>query len=1030
MIDLQGAQNDSRYRGIGRYSLSLARAVIEQAGRHDVWIVFNSRFARSALELRAEFADLLPAYRMRAFSVPGPTTELAPENRWRTRAAEIIREHFLASLRPDVVHVSSLFEGLADDVVTSVGQTGLRIPTLVTLYDMIPFLDPDSYLGGEAGRSWYARKVASARRVDLLLGISKYSAEEGRRLLGVPEERVADIGTGVDAMFRPAPPDPARDERLRRLYGLDKPFLLYTGASDPRKNLEGLLQAAALLPEALRDSHMFALVGKFDAVQQEGLARHAVALGIPERSLRFLGYVPDRDLIALYGLCALFVFPSLHEGFGLPAAEAMACGAAVIGSNTSNIPEVIGHAEALFDPARPADIARRIEHVLTTPSLAAELRTHGLRRAASFSWQEVARRTLAGYEVVHERALAESRSQVAVPRRRLHLALVHFGTCDAVLRKDLSVHHDVVVFAGHAPADPRASGRHHDRTWLLGHGSEFDLLLYQLPGNEDRPAYRELAEAWPGLLLLPPTAAGAEAMQTVCRSQTLSELVEWAGRGQEPPPGALDEDDFRLTLGILARDAAQIDTVRQRYGLAAAGLTGLVPQGGPGAADAWASLIQDVSTRQCPFGPAFLDELLAVAPTPGPGDWALVAEAAAASQPRIGPPQLLVDVTTIAQIDAQSGIQRVVRSILLALIEKPPVGWRVEPVKATESGYSYARSFSSRFLDLRRDLLPPDCPVEIGAGDIFLGLDLAADQIGSREEWFERQRTRGMQTTFVVYDLLPVTWPEKFPDIMGPIFRSWIVSVARLADGVICISQAVAEEFAGWYARLKSDRKDAPHIGWFHLGADMQASQPSRGLPANASRILKALVGRPFLLSVGTLEPRKGYGQVIDAFERLWTRGIDAGLIIVGRPGWSTEALRARLDQHPERGRRLIWLHEASDEMLGKVYGAVVGLLAASEGEGFGLPLIEAAQHGLPILARDLPVFREVAGDHATYFSAPDAQALATSIQQWLAALARQEHHGSSNMPWLSWRQSASQLVDVVVDGHWQMPARQKDLQA
>ena len=1026
LLDLQGAQNDSRYRGIGRYSLALARAVIEQAGRHDVWIVLNSRFARSALELRAAFSGLLPDYRIRAFDVPGPVAELAPENWWRTRTAEIIREHALAELQPDVVHVASLFEGLAEDVVTSVGQTGLRIPTLVTLYDMIPFLDPDGYLGGPTARGWYARKIASAKRADLLLGISKYSADEGRRLLELPPERVLDIGTGVDPIFRPAPPDHAREERLRRFYRLDRPFLLYTGASDPRKNLEGLLRAVALLPEDLRDSHMLALIGKFDESQKEELARHAVDLGIPERSLRFLGYVPDRDLIALYSLCALFVFPSLHEGFGLPAAEAMACGAAVIGSNTTNIPEVIGHPEALFDPVRPTDIARCIQHVLRSPELVSDLRTHGLRRSASFSWQEVARRTLAGYEAVHERASTETRTQVALPRRRSHVALVHFGSFDAALHDELSVHHDVVTIPALGAGGP--SG-HRDRAWLLAHGGGFDLLLYQTPEKQGDAAFRELAEAWPGLLVLPRTAAGIEAAAQPFQVTGLAELVALRARGEAMPTGGLDEEHFRLSDGVLVRDAAQLEVVRHRFGLAAAGRTKLAPEPGADAAHAWARLIHEAVTARRPFGPQFLEELLSAAPAPCEGDWALVAQAAAASHPRVGPPQLLVDVTTISQIDARSGIQRVVRSILLGLIETPPAGWRIEPVRASNDGYSYARSFSSRFLDLPRDLLPLDTPVEAGPCDIFLGLDLAADQLPLRKKWFERQRARGMRTSFVVYDLLPVTWPEKFPDTLGPIFKTWIEAVAQIADGVICISRAVADDFASWYTRQKLDRRDTPRIGWFHLGADVQASQPSRGLPNGATEILDTLATRPFLLSVGTLEPRKGYGQVIDAFERLWTRGVDAGLIIVGRPGWNTEALRVQLEGHPENGRRLFWLHEASDEMLVKVYGKVVGLLAASEGEGFGLPLIEAAQHGLPILARDLPVFREVAGEHATYFDAPDAQALATAIQDWLASYSRREHRCSHGMSWLTWRESAAQLVDVVVDGHWQRQARQSQAQ-
>ena len=132
---------------------------------------------------------------------------------------------------------------------------------------------------------------------------------------------------------------------------------------------------------------------------------------------------------------------------------------------------------------------------------------------------------------------------------------------------------------------------------------------------------------------------------------------------------------------------------------------------------------------------------------------------------------------------------------------------------------------------------------------------------------------------------------------------------------------------------------------------------------------------------VGTVEPRKGHAQTLAAFERLWADGVDVGLAIVGGEGWHTESLMGRLRTHSERGRRLIWLARASDEMLLRLYDSAVALIAASEGEGFGLPLVEAAQHGLPIIARDLPVFMEVAGEHAFYFSgmAPETSRRASS---------------------------------------------------
>src|SRR5690606_5090572 len=124
---------------------------------------------------------------------------------------------------------------------------------------------------------------------------------------------------------------------------------------------------------------------------------------------------------------------------------------------------------------------------------------------------------------------------------------------------------------------------------------------------------------------------------------------------------------------------------------------------------------------------------------------------------------------------------------------------------------------------------------------------------------------------------------------------------------------------------------------------------------------------RTFLM-VGTIESRKGYDQVLDAFDQLWGEGSVERLVIVGRQGWLVDDLVQRILQHPENGHRLFWLSDVSDEALVKLYERTDALIMASEAEGFGLPLIEAAKHGIPLIARDLPVFREVAGEGALYF--------------------------------------------------------------
>ncbi len=380
--------------------------------------------------------------------------------------------------------------------------------------------------------------------------------------------------------------------------------------------------------------------------------------------------------------------------------------------------------------------------------------------------------------------------------------------------------------------------------------------------------------------------------------------------------------------------------------------------------------------------------------------------------------QLLVDISALVQTDYKTGIQRVVRSVLLALIADPPAGYRVEPVYSAGvmHPYRYARRFMCAMIGGQAPELE-DAPIDTAAGDLFLGLDLASNITTQNEAQFKQMRLRGVAIWFVVYDLLPLLRPDAFPYGTQKYYGDYINTVSRIADGVAAISRSVSDELAAWLASRPSQRAQPLQLGYFHLGADIAASAPSTGMPDNAQQVLQAMQGAPTLLMVGTIEPRKGQAQALAALELLWQQGIAVNLVIVGKPGWLVDQVVKRLEQHPQRERRLFWLPGVSDEMLLQLYQGCAALLAASEGEGFGLPLIEAAQHGLPIIARDIPVFREVAGEHAYYFDGKAPQALADAVRSWLALHAEGKAPASAGMPWLTWEQSARQLVDVVVHG-------------
>ncbi|CAN5316458.1 hypothetical protein BH10PSE19_BH10PSE19_14840 [soil metagenome] len=376
--------------------------------------------------------------------------------------------------------------------------------------------------------------------------------------------------------------------------------------------------------------------------------------------------------------------------------------------------------------------------------------------------------------------------------------------------------------------------------------------------------------------------------------------------------------------------------------------------------------------------------------------------------------QLLIDISALVQYDYKTGIQRVLRNILQELLTHPPEGFCVEPVYASVTeGYRYARRFTHNFLGCPNSLID-DIIIDFQAGDVFLGLDLHHNVVITHQLFYQQLRNYGVRVQFVVYDLLPIVMPNCFPAGLDQ-FHQDLLTVISQSDGAICISKSVADELMDWLKKNGIAPQRPFTVNWFHLGADINTSSSSQGMPDDAEVILKTLFKRLTFLMVGTIEPRKGHTQTVAAFELLWAEGIDVNLVIVGKQGWMMDNLVERLSYHPEWGKRLFWLKSISDEYLEKIYASSNCLIAASEGEGFGLPIIEAAQHKLPIIARDIPIFHEVAGEHALYFSGTNPKDLSASVREWLALYEAKKHPTSERMPWLMWCESAKQLKQLLL---------------
>lgn len=271
------------------------------------------------------------------------------------------------------------------------------MPFVATIHDIYYYLHPEACPSKAA--YLYARfmiKVA-ARFSKKIITVSQYSRNEIIKHLNVKTEKVVAIHNGVSEIYKPVS-DPIRFKEVMDKYNIKDAYIFYAGIHQPRKNLINLIRAYSMLRN--KKSFQLVLGGKIDPKRGE-IYNIVNELGLNERVL-FLGDVPEGDLPVLYSMASLFAFPSLYEGFGLSPLEAMACGAPVVTSDVTSLPEIVGDAAIMVDPKDINLLAYNIERVLSSNGLQAELRERGFKRAKLFNWQNTAKETLKIYYEVAE----------------------------------------------------------------------------------------------------------------------------------------------------------------------------------------------------------------------------------------------------------------------------------------------------------------------------------------------------------------------------------------------------------------------------------------------------------------------------------------------------------------------------------------------------------------------------------------------------------------------------------------------------
>lgn len=282
----------------------------------------------------------------------------------------------LKAISPDLFHVPSIDIPLFQNY-----------PTIISIHDLIPFILPQYY---PAYSFLYLPVLRyTAKRARIIIVPSGSTAGDVNRILKIPFEKIRIIPDAAEKQFSKKG-DPEEDGLILEKFKIHEDFFLTVINDRPHKNLNGLLKAFFALKE---NKCQLAIVGKID----DCFHRLVKKAGFEQRVL-FLGYVSDAQLASLYRTCLVFVFPSIYEGFGLPPLEALACGAAVISSNTSSLPEVVGQAGLFIEPGNSASIAEAMLKILHDVSLREDLKDKALKRASLFSWKKTAQLTLKAYE--------------------------------------------------------------------------------------------------------------------------------------------------------------------------------------------------------------------------------------------------------------------------------------------------------------------------------------------------------------------------------------------------------------------------------------------------------------------------------------------------------------------------------------------------------------------------------------------------------------------------------------------------------
>ncbi len=383
-IDLQGIQSDgSRKRGIGRYSIELLKSILAHFREHEYILCANA----SLTDLTSLFWEELKLSNVHYFEwfAPAPFDYFSKNSSYQ-KLATYLRTYSFSCLHADIILITSFFEGFSDNCLHDFDLDLISTPTVSIFYDLIPLLNHKTYLNNNPEfEKYYNLKLNKLVQLDGLLTISQSAAKEIETNLDYDKAKIYNISSACNRNIFNTNTIKKPSIEIQDL----SPYLLYIGAGDPRKNLRGLLHAYSLLSIELKE-YKLVLAGKLLQPEVNQIDEWIRIFSINPIKVIKTGFVSDEQLAELYKNCSLFIFPSFHEGFGLPVLEAMSCGAPVIASNRTSIPEVICNERAMFDPSKPLEMKNLIEQSLLDNDFSEVLKKNAQVQSNKFSWENCA----------------------------------------------------------------------------------------------------------------------------------------------------------------------------------------------------------------------------------------------------------------------------------------------------------------------------------------------------------------------------------------------------------------------------------------------------------------------------------------------------------------------------------------------------------------------------------------------------------------------------------------------------------------